>query len=96
VRIAVQAMRIFGVGYVFNGVGMVMSNAFNGAGDTRTTTVLNLICFWAIQIPLGYLLSLGLNLGLQGVFLAIVISQSLLSVVSMGVFRRGKWKTVKV
>jgi putative MATE family efflux protein len=96
VRIAVQAMRIFGVGYVFNGVGMVMSNAFNGAGDTRTTTVLNLICFWAIQIPLGYLLSLGLNLGLQGVFLAIVISQSLLSAVSMGVFRRGKWKTVKV
>jgi Na+-driven multidrug efflux pump len=70
---AVQALHIVSLGYIFYGVGMVMMNAFNGAGDTRTPTVVNLFCFWAFQIPLA-----------------------LITVVSVILFRRGKWKKVKV
>ncbi len=70
-----------------------MSQAFNGAGDTVTPTILNFICFWLLEIPLAYALSLTLNMESQGVFLAIVIAESMLGVLGVLVFRRGKWKT---
>ncbi len=93
---AIQALHIVSLGYIFYGVGMVMMNAFNGAGDTRTPTVVNLFCFWAFQIPLAYLLALHWNFGPEGVFIAIVVSESLITVVSVILFRGGKWKKVKV
>jgi Na+-driven multidrug efflux pump len=73
-------------------VGMTITQALNGAGDTRTPSVLNLIAFWMTQIPLAYWLSSGVSLGPNGVFWAIVLSESLLTVMSVIVFRRGEWQ----
>jgi Na+-driven multidrug efflux pump len=75
---------------------MVLVNAFNGAGDTRTPTIINIFCFWAFQIPLAYVLSIVLRQGPSGVFIAILLAESSLTVVSFIVFRRGGWKKVKV
>ncbi len=73
-------------------VGMVVVQALNGAGDTATPVVLNLICFWLIQIPLAYWLAVATPLGPNGAFLAIVVSESLLTILAVIVFRRGTWK----
>jgi putative MATE family efflux protein len=92
----VDALRYISFGYLFYGYGMVMAAAFNGAGDTYTPTVINLVCFWLIQIPLGYSLARWTGLGPKGVFLAITIAESALAVVAMVVFRQGKWKLKRV
>ena len=96
VKTGVECLRIFCVGYVFFAYGMVMVQAFNGAGDTRTPTILNLICFWATEIPLAYFLAKYLDYGPTGVFVAIAISESLLAILAVIMFRRGRWKTTKV
>jgi putative MATE family efflux protein len=92
----VDALRIICCGYVFCSYGMIMSQAFNGAGDTRTPTLINVIVFWAVQLPLAYILAVNLDMGARGVFIAIAISLSLWAVVATALFRRGKWKTVVV
>ncbi len=92
----VRALRIIGSGYIFYGVAMVMTAALNGAGDTRTPTVINLVCFWLIQIPLAYFLAKGLNMQLNGALAAIPVAETLIAMVAFIVFRRGKWKLVKV
>lgn len=94
--VAVRALRIISIGYVFYGVGMVLTNAFNGAGDTRTPTIIGLFCFWAFQIPLAWTLAIAFGLGPKGVFLAILITETSITIVSFIVFRRGSWKRVKV
>lgn len=96
VVIAIQALRIVSIGYIAYGLGMVLMNAFNGAGDSRTPTFINLAGFWGFQIPLAYTLSIHFNLGPKGVFLAIVIAETLLTLASYLIFRRGLWKTVKI
>ncbi|HVG11488.1 MAG TPA: MATE family efflux transporter [Flavisolibacter sp.] len=90
---AVQAMRIISCGYIFYGIGMVMVNAFNGAGDTWTPTWLNLFGFWAFQIPLAYVLSVSFGLGPLGVFIAIPVAETAISMAAYILFKRGKWKT---
>jgi len=94
--VAIKVLHIVSIGYVFFGVGMVLTNAFNGAGDTRTPTVINLFCCWAFQIPLAWVLAFGLKLGPQGVFWAILITETTIAIVSFILFRRGRWKKVKV
>jgi putative MATE family efflux protein len=95
-RNGVLCLRILCLGYIFYAYGMVIGQAFNGAGDTRTPTVLNLVCFWVVQIPLAYGLAKYFGLGPAGVFAAGAGSFSLLAVISIVVFRQGRWKTVRV
>ncbi len=92
----VDALRIVCLGYFFYGYGMVLAQAFNGAGDTLTPTWMNVVCFWMLEIPLGWFLATQLGWGPNGVFAAIAISESALALLSGALFRRGKWKLVKV
>ena len=92
----ISCLRILGVGYPMYAVGMIIIQALNGAGDTRTPSFLNFIVFWLMQIPLAYWLATSVGLGPNGVFLAIVLSESALTVLGVIVFRRGKWRTLEV
>ncbi|VXD15918.1 MATE family efflux transporter [Marinoscillum sp. 108] len=96
VKIAVSALQIICFGYVFFAYGMVISQAFNGAGDTRTPLIVNFFVFWVIQIPLAYWLSVYLDWQANGVFFTIAFCHSLQAVISILLFRRGKWKTMMV
>lgn len=95
-RFGVLSLRIIGSGYIFYGIGMVMIQALNGAGDTKTPTWINFICFWLFQIPLGYLLAKTFELGPLGAFLAIPIAETLIALVAWYYFKRGNWKTVQL
>ncbi len=92
VAIAADCLRIISYGYLFYAYGMVLTNSFNGAGDTWTPTWLNLFCFWLWEIPLAWLLARHFNLGPQGVAWAVTIAFSTLAVASAVLFRRGRWK----
>lgn len=92
----VDCLRYISYGYVFYAWGMVVSQSFNGAGDTYTPTLLNLFCFWLFQIPLAYFLGRHTTLGVRGVYLALMLAESLLALLSIAVFRMGRWKTKKV
>ena len=94
--IAADCLRIIGYGYVAYAWGMVMLQAFNGAGDTTTPTVLNAVCFWVVQIPLAWWLAVPMGVGPAGVFWSIAISYTLSAIVGIILFRRGRWKTRKV
>jgi len=91
-RYGADCLRIVGYGYGFYAVGLIMMQAFNGAGDTVTPTWLNAICFWLLQLPLAYALAEWLALGPHGVFWAAAVSESVLAVLAWWVFRRGTWK----
>lgn len=96
VDVAVQGLRVFCLGYLFMAYGMVLSQSLNGAGDTRTPTLINVVCFWVVEIPLAYTLAHVAHWGPSGVFWAVAISEILLAILSILVFRRGRWKTVQV
>jgi MATE family, multidrug efflux pump len=88
----VACLRLVSLGYPFYAWGMVMEQAFNGAGDTRTPTWINLGCYWMLQIPLAWWLSTSTPLGARGVYLAICVAESVLALVSVALFRQGRWK----
>ena len=92
-RIGTRCLQILGIGFPMYAIGMVVVQAMNGAGDTETPMVLNIICFWLVQIPLAFILAAKTGLEPYGAFIAIVISESLLTLLSVIVFRRGDWKT---
>ena len=92
----VLCLRIICLGYIFYAYGMVIGQAFNGAGDTVTPTLINFVAFWMLQIPISYVLAKLFNWGPVGVYWGIAISESLLALIAIAVFRRGKWKTVKI
>jgi len=91
-QVAAECLRIISYGYLFYAYGMVLTNSFNGAGDTWTPTWLNLFCFWLWEIPLAWVLARHFNLGPQGVAWAVTIAFSTLAVASAVLFRRGRWK----
>lgn len=98
-RWAERALFIISFGFLFYAWEMVLLNAFNGAGDTRTPSLVNLLCFWAVEIPLGWWLSRdqgGAGWGPDGVFVAVAFAYSLAALVAFGAFRRGRWKRVEL
>ncbi len=95
-RYAVQALRIVSAGYIFYGIGMVMANAFNGAGDTKTPTIINLVGFWFFQIPLAWLLAKTFGFGPIGVFMAIPIAETAIAIAAYILFKKGKWKLKQI
>jgi putative MATE family efflux protein len=92
----VQALRIVGSGYVFYGIGMVMVQSLNGAGDTRTATIIHFICFWLFQIPFAYVLAVTFQYGPKGVFISIPIAETMIAIIAYIIFKKGKWKSFKV
>jgi Na+-driven multidrug efflux pump len=93
---AVRGLRIISSGFPFYAYAMVLTNSFNGAGDAMTPTIINLFCFWPLEIPIAYALSGAAGLGPSGVYWSIPIAYSTMAVVSVAVFRRGRWKLTKV
>ena len=89
-------LQVIALGYIFYAYGMVMTQAFNGAGDTGTPTKINLIAFWVFQLPLAYISALVLGWGATGVFVAITSAEILIAVLAMVWFKKGKWKKVQV
>ena len=96
IRIGAEWLRILSYSYFIYGWWMVSVQAFNGAGDTKTPTWINVIFFWIIQIPLAYLLALELNWEQSGVFWAVFISETSVGIFTLWMFKRGKWKQSKV
>jgi putative MATE family efflux protein len=91
-----SALRIISAGFLFYAYGMVLTQALIGAGDTWTPTLINLFCFWLLEIPLAWLLAQPLGLGPTGVFAGVLVGFSTMAVVSVVLFRRGRWKRVRV
>ena len=89
---AATGLRIISTGFVFYGAGMVFSNAFNGAGDTWTPTLLNAACFWGLEVPLAWFLAYQADLGPYGVYWAIAIAFSIFAVAGGVLFKRGAWQ----
>ncbi|OXA94418.1 MATE family efflux transporter [Flavobacterium hercynium] len=94
--IAVEALQIMSIGFIFYGIGMVLINTFNGAGDTWTPTGINFFGFWLFQIPLAYVLAMQLNMGPKGVFIAIPVAETAITLASIYFYKRGKWKRIQV
>ena len=92
----IRCLRIVAAGFFFYGYGMVLTQAFNGAGDTRTPTYIHLVCLWLWEIPLAWVLARPLGFGPTGVFIAVSVAFSTLAVVSAALFSRGTWKTKRV
>lgn len=96
IEIGAKCLRIMSYGYLAYAFGMVIIQAFNGAGDTLTPTLINLVCFWLVEIPLAYMLAIQLGLAEEGVFYSIVAAETLLGIIGFIVFKRGTWKKTKV
>lgn len=92
----IECLRIVSIGYIAYGFGMVLVNSFNGAGDTTTPLKINFFAFWMIEIPLAWILAIKTGMNEQGVFWAIVIAETIMTVTAFIVFRRGKWKLKEV
>jgi len=92
IRSGITCLRIISYGFVMYALGMVMVQAFNGAGDTGTPTIINLFCYWMLEIPLAYFLAIRLGYKETGVSVAIVIAESTMTLWALYLFLRGKWK----
>lgn len=95
-EVALHALQIMSLGYIFYGIGMVLVSTFNGAGDTWTPTWVNFFGFWLFQIPLAYLLAKHFEMGPTGVFIAIPVAEVGIAIAGYILFKKGRWKTIKV
>lgn len=96
IKYAVLSLQIISSGYIFYGIGMVITQAFNGAGDTRTPTWVYFFGFWVFQVPFAYLLHKYTAIGISGILVAVPVAETLMSITVFILFRRGKWKSIEV
>ena len=96
IKSGVLGLKIISMGFLAYGLGMVLVNSFNGAGDTATPTKINLVAFWLIEIPLAYFLAIYAGMQETGVFIAIVVAETILTIIALILFRQGKWKLNEV
>jgi Na+-driven multidrug efflux pump len=96
IKAGAVGLRIISFGFIAYGLGMVLIQSFNGAGDTYTPTLMNFICFWLIELPVAYFLAIVLGLEEKGVFYSIIIAESILTILAFILFKRGKWKLKEV
>ncbi len=89
-------LQIIAAGYIFYAYGMVVTQAFNGSGDTRTPTRINVMAFWLFQLPFAYIAAFYFELGALGVFMAITLAEVLLAIIAIVLFKRGRWKQFQV
>lgn len=94
--IGAMGLRVIVLGYIFFGVGMVMIQAFNGAGDTKTPMFINIFVFVLLEIPLAYFLAITCKMEILGIFVTIAACHSLHAIIALFYFRKGKWKTIQV
>jgi Na+-driven multidrug efflux pump len=92
IQAGAMGLKIISIGFIAYGLGMVLTNSFNGAGDTSTPLIINFFSYWLLEIPLAWFLSIHAGLNENGVFWSIVIAETVMTVVAWMVFRRGKWK----
>lgn len=90
------ALRWISFGFLAYAIGMVMVQAFNGAGDTATPTKINFFCFWMFEIPLAWLLAMPMKMEEKGVYLAIILAETLMTAAGIIIFRKGRWKTREI
>ncbi|MET2985144.1 MATE family efflux transporter [Aureibaculum conchae] len=96
IKYGALCLQVVAAGYVFYAYGMVVIQSFNGAGDTKTPTYINFVCFWLFQLPFAYLMAITLDFGPMGVFLAIVLAEALIAIIGVVLFKKGKWKSTVV
>ena len=96
IETGIKCLKIISIGFIAYGFGMVLVNAFNGAGDTMTPLKINVFAFWMVEIPLAYFMAVKWGMNETGVFVAIVVAESLMTITAWLIFRRGKWKLKEV
>jgi putative MATE family efflux protein len=96
IKYAVLALQVISSGYIFYGIGMVITQAFNGAGDTSTPTWVYFFGFWIFQVPFAYILHKYTSIGVSGIFMAVPIAETLIAIAVFLLYRRGKWKVTKI
>jgi Na+-driven multidrug efflux pump len=95
-QFGVECLRILSLGFMAYGLGMVMVNALNGAGDTISPVWINIFCYWLLEVPLAYLLAITLNFREEGVFYSILAAEVMMTLSALAIFSRGRWKDQKV
>jgi putative MATE family efflux protein len=93
---AIRFLRIFSCGNVAYAYGMVLMQAFNGAGDTLTPTYINLFGYWILEIPLAWWLAMHTSMRVDGVFISVVIAQAVIVLISLVLFRQGRWAQQRI
>jgi len=96
IKIGSSCLRWLSYGYGLFAIGLVLTQAFNGAGDTTTPSWINLFAFWLVQLPLAYVLAINLGFGPSGVFAAVFVGESLMGLLAIVMFRRGHWKKMVI